>query len=161
MRYLIRQKYFAIKDRYTIFDDANQPCFQVEGRLFSFGKKLTIFDLQGNEIYFLKQRFINPFGRFDIFKGEERVGTLKGRLSFFVKRYKAEGVWGSLKVRGGVFGFNWKIFNKENKALVASLSKKILQIADTYVIDVVDDNYDQAILVAIGILIDAIHHKRR
>ena len=43
----IKQKVFSIGDKFTITDDAGADRFYVEGEIFTFGKKLHIYDMTG------------------------------------------------------------------------------------------------------------------
>ena len=46
---------FAWGDKYDITDDQETPVFRVEGEVFTFGAKLHLYDLKGQELYYVEQ----------------------------------------------------------------------------------------------------------
>ncbi len=55
MKLYIKQKNFSWVDRFTIKDENGQDKYYVEGEMFSFGKKLHIFDMGNVERAFIQQ----------------------------------------------------------------------------------------------------------
>ena len=49
MKLYIRQKVFSWTDRFTVRDGDGRDRYTVEGELFSWGKKLHVFDASGRE----------------------------------------------------------------------------------------------------------------
>lgn len=160
MRFLVNQKYWSIKDRFSINDEQGRPWFQVEGKIFTLGKKLTLFDMSGNEVFFLKQRLFSPFKKWDLMNNGNAVGLFKAKFFHapFCRTYYIQSGDTKLKIKGSYWGFNFRIY--ENDAQVGSISKKILRIADTYVIDIPNDNADPTIFVTAALIVDALHHRK-
>lgn len=50
MRYQMTQKMFALGDDFTIKDAAGHAAFNVDGKAFSVGDKLSFTDMSGNEL---------------------------------------------------------------------------------------------------------------
>ncbi|MDD4839276.1 MAG: LURP-one-related family protein [Clostridia bacterium] len=163
MRFVINQKFWSIKDNFTISDDSGRPWFTVEGQFFTIGKKLWLKDMSGNEIFFLKQHVFSLTQKWDLMRGGNIIGKSKGKFFHlpFIRTYKIEGEFGKIKVKGSSFAFNFRVMDmtKEDEQ-IATISKKILKIADTYVIDIPNDNIDPAIIVGAALIIDAIHHRK-
>ena len=59
MRYLMKQKVFAWGDDFRIKDEGGKDMFFVDGRAFSFGKKLSFQDMSGNELAFIEQKLLS------------------------------------------------------------------------------------------------------
>lgn len=159
MRLLINQKYFAVRDRFTINYDNGQPAFAVEGKLISIGKKFKLEDMSGREIFYIKQRLFRLLPRFDIMRNDNIVGIFKSRFSLFVKRAKVTSeVFGDIKIKGNVLGWTFRFYDA-NGNQIAETSKKILKIRDTYTVDIFDDRYAEAI-VALVVIIDSLYHRK-
>lgn len=163
MRLLVNQKFFSVGDKFTISDEAGRPWFQVEGQFFSVGKKLWLKDMSGNEVFFLKQRLFSITGKWEIQRGGQIIGTSKAKVFHlpFSRSHTLEGEFGKYKIKGSSFAFNFKVLDLNNGGTqIGTISKKILKIADTYVIDIVDEKTDPAIVVAGALIIDAVHHRK-
>ena len=163
MRLVVNQKYWSVADKFNIADEAGRPWFQVEGQIFSIGKKLWLKDMEGNEIFFLKQKVFSFVNKWEIQRGGQIIGTFTSKFFHmpFVRTYKLEGEFGKFKIKGSSFGYNFRIFDMNNgDTQVGTISKKILKIADTYVIDIVDEITDPAIAVTGALIVDALHHKK-
>lgn len=158
MRFLIKQKYFSIKDGFHITDINGNNAYFVQGKFFTLGKQLTMFDNAGREVLFLKQRLFRLRARFDIYINNEVVAYIK-RKTFFLKRYKIKSdVYGDLKIKGNIFAWNFSISTAE-KRQVGVISKKIMKIRDTYTVDALDQRLEP-LVIATALIIDAMHHPR-
>lgn len=118
MRFLIRQKYFSIRDGFYITDEAGRNAYFVQGKIFTLGKQLTMYDLSGREILFIKQRIFRILPTFDVYQNNEVVAKIKRILPLiFVKRYKVKSsLFGDLKIKGNVFAWNFAIVDAQGKA---------------------------------------------
>lgn len=160
MRYLIRQKYFSIRDGFYITDEHERNAYYVQGKFFSLAKQLTIYDLQGRELLFIKQKLFHILPNYDIFEGENLVATVKRKFSIFTKHYNIESsIYGDMRIEGNIFAWNFSIISKEGRE-IARISKKVLNIRDTYTVDIFDKNFE-ALSLAITLIIDAVHHISR
>lgn len=175
MKLIIRQKYFALNDNFSIYDENNQTRFIVKGEWSFFKKKLVIFDAQGAPLYSVISRFTLFFRKFDVaigyvdgFNLENPVAKFREGLHWpFRRRAYFEfvdegGVARKLKVTGSFIAFNWKIKDKslpKNEQLLAKVNKKIFKIADTYTLETFDDKIPAAYYLIIGLLIDTMHHQ--
>jgi len=163
MRFIVNQKYWSIGDRFYINDDQGRAWFSVEGKIFTIGKKMTLFDNAGNEVYFLKQKLFSIAGKWELIQNSNVVGTFRAKIfhSPFRRVYFIESENFKYKIRGNFFAFNFRIFDVNNgNAEVATISKKILKIRDTYVVDIPDNNLDPSPFIAGALIVDAKHHKK-
>ncbi len=50
MRYMVREKFFRLGEDSTIMNEADQPVFEVDGKVLSLHDRLIVHDLAGNEV---------------------------------------------------------------------------------------------------------------
>lgn len=159
MRFIVRQKFFSIRDGFYIKDQSGRDVYSVKGKLWTLGKKFYLTDLAGNEL-FIKQRLFRIRARYDFLINDEVVAVVKRRFPLFMKRYKVESdVFGDLKVNGNIMAWSFSIDTKDGRSL-ATVSKKILHVNDTYTVDVFDRRFEMLGL-GIAVMLDAVHHKGR
>lgn len=77
MKYLVRQKVFSFRDSFTIKNEFGDDCFRVYGRIFSFGKKLTLTDLQDRELYYIEQRLFRFLPEYTIYQNGIPIAHVK------------------------------------------------------------------------------------
>src|SRR5438477_82153 len=71
MQYVLKQKIASLGINFTIKDVKGQAAFQVKGELFSIGDKLSVQDLEGNELVYIEQQ---SFNRYDLWRDGCKVG---------------------------------------------------------------------------------------
>ena len=55
MKLYIKEKVFSWGDKFTVKDAYGEDKYIVEGEVFTFGKKLHVYDRSGREVAFIKQ----------------------------------------------------------------------------------------------------------
>lgn len=153
MRYQIRQKVLSLGDSFTIKDEYENDRFIVKGKLFSFGNKLRIYDLNGSEVVYIEQEMFHLLPKYNIFLHENYAATVKKELSFFRPSFFIESTMGNYTMEGEIFSHEFEILKDGRE--VAYVSKKWLSISDSYGVDIVDTE-NQEFMLSLVIIIDQI-----
>lgn len=132
MKLLFKQRLFSWFDSYDIYDENGNTLFVVKGQ-FSIGHLLKIFDANGNEIGFIKQKILTWLPKFEMYVGGECVGCIKKEFTFLRPKFSVD--YNGWQVQGNWFEWDYNIVNGYGQ-IVASVSKQLLNLTDTYVIDV-------------------------
>jgi len=153
MRYIIKEKVWSLGDTFNIFGEHETPVFQVKGKAISWGNKLFFQDMDGNELAYIAQKF-----GFKPKYGIERDGEIFAEMVQEFRWFKKEF---TLDIPGpnnySIIGEFWKHnfdFIRFDR-VVAHVSKKAFSWADSYTVDIDDDEDDISILCAC-IVIDKI-----
>src|SRR5690242_1880093 len=80
MRYLMKQRLFSLGDDFTIQDEAGNDAFFVDGKVFTFGNKLSFQDMKRNELAFIKQELLSLNPTYAIYRNGELAATVKKEL---------------------------------------------------------------------------------
>jgi len=158
MRYKIRQKMFSLGDKFTINDEYDYEKFIVRGKIFSLGSKLRIMDLNENELVYIEQEIFHLLPQFKIYMGERVVAQIKKEFTFFKPVFNIESTMGKFSLEGDFFAHDFQVL-KDGKA-AAVISKAWFTLSDTYGVDI-DDNENQAFMLALVIVIDQVLHNNR
>ncbi len=150
MTFYIKQHFFNWRDRYPIYDAEGNECFYVEGEIFTFGKKLHLYDRNHREIAFIRQRAAAFLPKFEIMKNGLQIAEVVKEFTFLRKEYSINGLgW---KVHGDYFSHNYEI--AAGSRCIARVEKKVFTIGDAYEINAVDD-VDEVTILAVVLVIDA------
>lgn len=134
MRLLFKQRFFSWFDSYDIYNEDGSVAYTVEGQ-FSWGHCLHILDAAGNHIGTVQERVFSLLPKYEMYVGEEYVGSIQKEFTFFFPRYEID--CNGWQVDGDFM--EWEYTVKTGcGALVAAISKELFQWTDTYTIDVAD-----------------------
>ena len=162
MRYAMKQKLFCWGDDFTIKTPDGQDVFFVDGKAFSIGDKLSFQDMQGKELAFIRQKLLSWGPTYEIYRDGELYATVKKHLfTLFRCRFTVD-VPGpdDLEAAGNFLDMEYT-FTRSGK-VAAEVSKRWFSWADTYGVDIADEE-DDVLILASTVVIDMICHgdKRR
>lgn len=150
MRLIFKQRLFSWFDSYDIYDEAGNTVFTVEGQL-SWGHCLKIFDPTGSELGTVKQRVFALPPKFDLYRGDARIGCIQKEFKLFSHHYNID--CNGWHVEGNWLGWDYSIVDAAGRP-AASISKELWNWTDTYVIDVVNPQ-DALTALMVVLAIDA------
>lgn len=155
----MRAKVFSPADRFEIKNGHGQDIGYVEGALLSWGDQLRLLDLAGAEVARIDQRVMAWGPTYDIHRAGVLVATVKKQQFAFSPRFVVD-VPGpdDLMVHGDLWDHEY-VFRRGDRA-VAAVSKAWWSLADTYGVDVNDDE-DHVLILASTIVIDCVQHDAR
>ena len=134
MKLLFKQRLFSWFDKYDIYDEAGNTVYTVKGEL-AWGHLLRIYDANGNEVGSVKERIFSFLPKFEMYLGDDYIGSIHKEFSFFKPRFNID--YNGWQVNGDWFEWDYSVLDASGDS-VASVSKELLNWADTYVIDVYD-----------------------
>ena len=134
MKLLFKQRFFSWFDSYDIYDVSGSTVYTVKGEL-SWGHLLRIYDAKGNELGYIKEKVLTWFPKFEMFMGDEYVGSINKEFSLFTPKFNLD--YHGWKINGDWTEWNYSIEDYTGRE-VATVSKEIWNFTDTYTIDVYD-----------------------
>ena len=134
MKLLFKQRFFSWFDSYDIYDEAGNVVYTVKGQI-SWGHLLRIYDSNGNELGYIKEKVFTWQPKFEMYLGDTYIGNIKKEFTFFTPKYDID--CNGWHVEGDWIEWNYTIVNDFNQC-VANVSKEIWNWTDTYAIDVSD-----------------------
>ena len=134
MKLLFKQRLFSWFDSYDIYDELGNTVFTVRGEL-SWGHLLRIYDSMGNEVGYIKEKVLTWLPKFEMYIGENYVGSINKEFTFFKPKFNVE--YKDWEVEGDWTEWDYTILDRAGRE-VAAVTKEIFKFTDTYVIDVND-----------------------
>lgn len=157
MTLYLKQRIFTISDKYSIFDENEDPVFNVEKQFFSIPSRFIISDINGNELFVLKKNFTLFLASYDIYKGYYLCASVQKELSFFKAKFSVKSQYGNFVIDGDIFDHNFSIL--KDGISIGSVNKKLFAFSDSYVLDIIDDK-NAAFFCALVIAIDNCMHNQ-
>ena len=150
MKLYFKQRLFSWFDSYYIYGEDGQVCYTVEGKL-SWGHKLHILNPAGAHIATVKEVVLTLLPCFELYLGEQYLGCIQKKFSFFRPQYQID--CNGWQVECDLFEWDYQITGASG-APVATVSKELFRLTDTYVIDV-NDPRDALCALMLVLAIDA------
>ena len=166
-KYQIKQKYFAVNDSFDVTDSSGAARYICRSKMISIPKKFWIETASGKPLYYVRKNMLYWMGypKFKIYKGSDKDGGLLAtvfvKYSFIGRKVgvKSE-TFGNYLIQGKTLNaWNFNVHEGDkNGEIVASISKHVFKVADTYDIDVY--NAKDSLIVTLAVILDYLYHKK-
>ena len=156
MKLYFKQRFFSWFDSYDVWNESGHVAYTVQGRL-SFGHLLEIHDPNGNRLGSVQEEILTLLPRFALYENDQYVGSIKKKFTLFFKQFEldCEG-W---VVDGDPLGWDYSVTDRDGN-LIMTVSKELLRLTDTYVLDIVDPRHAlRCLMIVLAIDAAACSHK--
>ena len=151
MKFYMKQKVFSWKDRFNIYDEFGNEAYSVDGKVFSLGKKLDLFDKDNNHKAHIHQKVLSFLPRYFIQINGEDVAEVVKHFTLFNQKFSVTGYdW---QVDGDFLAHEYEIYR--DNYTIATISKEWFTFGDAYSINITD-GVDPVPVISIVLIIDAI-----
>lgn len=160
MKLYVKNKIISVGGSSEVTDENGKEVFRIKGRAFSPTKVKTIFDLNGNKLYKVR----NKFWRINFFRGpkiliydsqDNKIASFRN-TKIFRPNFVLEGQNGQFNLKPKGFMKGYEVF--ENGELIGELRGKVQGLEDifrdSFEIETIKESSDPAFLVTIVIALD-------
>ncbi|MEV6354672.1 LURP-one-related/scramblase family protein [Streptomyces hydrogenans] len=153
MKYLVRDKLFAIGDDYWIEDEECRHAFLVDGKALRLRDTLELKAPDGRVLITLREKLLSLRGAMTVERDERPLATVRRkRLSLLRNHYRVTMADGTeLDVSGRILDREFAV--EYDGELLAHISRRWLRVRDTYAVDVVREDADAALLIAVAVCV--------
>ncbi|MFE4613585.1 LURP-one-related/scramblase family protein [Streptomyces niveus] len=161
MKYLVRDKIFAIGDDYWIEDEQGRQAFLVDGKALRLRDTLELKDPQGRVLVTLRQKLLSLRDAMTIERDGEPLATIrKKKLSLLRNHYRVALADGTeLDVSGRILDREFAI--EYDGELLAHVSRRWFRVRETYAVDVIREDADTSLLIAVTVCVIRMAEKER
>ena len=154
MRYSLKRKLLSFGGDSMIKDEHGQDMIFVDGAAISIGRKITLKDMQGNELCLIHQQLIAFTPTFEIHVTGGVTAKMSLKLLTLTDRLKID-VSGAedMEAHGNLFHREYHITRGGRE--VAEVSKRWFTMTESYGVEIADGE-DQILLLACAVVIDEI-----
>lgn len=163
MKYVyLKQKVFALRDEYKVYDEMQNVVYEAKGKFISFNSHKDIF--KGGEttpLYTIRQKILTFVPTYFLYDTNQQVVAKLAQqlLAFFGVKFNLVVQGKPLTIQGDFFGYNYTLLDQQG--VVVQIQKKFLAWGDTYQL-AIEDSFDEALAVSVVLMIDDfIDDKRR
>lgn len=160
MRFVIRERFFAIGNDSDIMDESGQPVLQVDGKVFTLRDKLVVKNLSGQEVATVQRKMLSFRPTYEIsIGGQEAAEVRKHFFTPFRDKFTID-IPGpdDLEMSGNIWDHEFTI--TQGNRQVAQVSKQWFSWEDTYGVDIAPD-VDELLILTSVLALDLAQHEER
>lgn len=155
----MRERLFGIGDDYWIEDADGRKVFLVDGKAMRMRDTFELKDAEGRIVVEIKQKLLSLRDTMLIERDGEQLAKVKRkRLSLLRNHYRVTLVDGTeLDVSGKILDREFAV--DYDGELLAQISRRWLTVRDTYGIDIVREDADAGLLIAVAVCVIVLAEK--
>ncbi|MCX4644296.1 LURP-one-related/scramblase family protein [Streptomyces sp. NPDC055059] len=161
MRYEVRERLFAVGEDYWIEDEQGHKAFLVDGKAMRLRDTFELKGPDGRVLIDIHEKMFALRDTMVIERGDEALAKIKRkRLSLLRNHYRVELADGTeLDVSGKILDREFVV--EYDGEMLAHISRRWLRVRDTYGVDVIREDADPALLIAIAVCVIHLAEKER
>jgi uncharacterized protein YxjI len=161
MKYLVRDRIFGIGDDYWIEDEHGRHAFLVDGKALRLRETFELKDTERRVLITIRKKVLSLRDAMTVERDDETLATIRRkRLSLLRNHYRVELVDGTeLDVSGKILDREFAI--EYDGELLAEISRRWLTVRDTYAVNVVREDADPPLLIAIAVCVIRLAERER
>jgi len=155
--YYMKQKVFAIRDRYKFYDENENVAYYCEGKMFSFTHEMKFLEAEGkSELYTIKRKVFTFMPKYFLYKPDGgEAAFIQKRFTLLKQHFDISSEGQELKMDGNAWGYDFQV--KDQDKMLLEVHKKWIAWGDTYQITI-HDEAKTALLLALVVMIDDCLH---
>ncbi|MGW7073631.1 LURP-one-related/scramblase family protein [Streptomyces sp. NPDC054855] len=161
MKLLVRDRLLGIGDDYWIEDDQGRKVFLVDGKAMRLRETFELKDMEGRVLIDIRAKMLALRDTMVIERDGSELATIKRkRLSLLRNHYRVDLVDGTeLDVSGKILDREFAI--EYDGELLADISRRWFRVRDTYGLQIVRDDADASLLLAVAVCVIRLAEKER
>ncbi|MBE4734839.1 MULTISPECIES: LURP-one-related/scramblase family protein [Streptomyces] len=161
MKYLVRDRLLGIGDDYWIEDEHGHQAFLVDGKAMRLRDTFELKDTRGQVLIDIRRKMFALRDTMVVERGGEPLATVRRkRLSLLRNHFRVSLTDGTeLDVSGKILDREFVI--EYDGELLAHISRRWLRVRETYGLDVVRDDADPALLIAVTVCVINLAERER
>jgi uncharacterized protein YxjI len=161
MRFLVRDRLLGIGDDYWIEDEHGRKAFLVDGKAMRLRDTFELKDTQGRVLIDIRRKMFALRDTMVVERDGEPLATVRRkRLSLLRNHYRVSLADGTeLDVSGKILDREFVV--EYDGELLAHISRRWLRVRETYGLDVVRDDADAALLIAVTVCVINLAERER
>ncbi|MFF1354903.1 LURP-one-related/scramblase family protein [Streptomyces sp. NPDC058297] len=161
MRYEVRERLFAVGEDYWIEDEQGHKAFLVDGKAMRLRDTFQLKGPDGRVLIDIHEKMFALRDTMVIERGDEALAKIKRkRLSLLRNHYRVELIDGTeLDVSGKILDREFVV--EYDGEMLAHISRRWLRVRDTYGVDVIREDADPALIIAVAVCVIHLAEKER
>ncbi|WP_299034609.1 LURP-one-related/scramblase family protein [uncultured Anaerococcus sp.] len=153
-KYIFKEKFFKITDKYWIKDEKGEDVFYLDQDFTFMGYKAAVFSPDKKRLFTINKKIISLLPKFFVDFEDGSKMVINKRFTLLRKFIDVDTDFGRINLKGSIWDYNFLISLDGKK--IGEVNRKFITLTDHYVLSVFDENYTLA-MIALVICLNKIH----
>ena len=153
-RYIFKEKFFKITDKYWIVDENGENAFFLDQDFTFMGYRAKVYGSNRERLFSIEKKIISLLPKFFVNFEDGSKMTVNKKFTLLRKSIDVDTDFGKINLKGSVWDYNFII--GLNGVKIGEVNRKFISLTDHYILTVYDEAYTEA-LVALVICLNKIH----
>ena len=157
----LKQKVFAIREKFTFFDVHQNEIYRARGSLFAIPQRYKLVDINDQAVIEVIRTFLKLIPEFKIVDLKTGIRICKIRKRFRIGRPRLDIITeeGSYLIDGNIWAHDFDVFDVQNRKII-NVQKQWIAWGDTYEITINTELIDMHVAAGIVLAIDCTYHSK-
>lgn len=147
--FYMRQKVFSLGEKFTVFDQNEQPKYTVQGSFMQIPKQFTIYNETNQAVGIITKKMLSLLPTFYVSVDDFEEILIQKAFTFFKTRFDIHAE--NIHIVGDILDKYFEVHGPSG--VIAYVEEKWFTWGDTYAIDVADERYE-ALVISLIVAID-------
>lgn len=153
-RYIFKEKFFKITDKYWIKDEDGNDSFYLDQDFTFMGYRVAVYGPDRQRLFRIEKKILSLLPKFFVNFEEGSEMVVNKRFTLFRKSIDVDTDFGTINLKGSIWDYNFIISLDGQK--IGEVSRKFISLTDQYALTVYDEDYTLA-MIALVICLNKIH----
>lgn len=160
-RFYIKQKIFAITDRYKVYDESQSVLYHIESKFLSITHKMNFYRTKDSmHLYTLRRQLFTLLPKYFISTPDDKdIATVVKKLTFLNHRLEISSELGNFTMEGNFLAHDFSV--NHNGTTVLDFHKKWISFGDVYEITIYNEEMIEFLLALVILIDDCLHDENR
>jgi len=160
-RFYIKQKIFAITDRYKVFDESQTIVYHIESKFLSITHKMEFYRTNDStHLYTLRRQLFTLLPKYFVSTPDgEDIATVSKKFTILHHKLEISSKLGNYTMEGDFLAHDFSV-SQDGKS-VLDFHKKWLSFGDAYEITIYDEEKIEFLLALVILIDDCLHDENR
>lgn len=154
MNLYMKQKVFALKDKFDVYDAEESTLYRIEGKMISAHAKHYVYDPLGNQVAFIHQKILSLMPKFFIELADGATHEVKSKFKLAHEKAVIEDL--GIEIEGSFLQHDYTI--TQNGQEIATVHQKWLSWGDTYELSI-NEGADEVLVLSLVLCFDILHQQ--
>ena len=153
-RYIFKEKFFKITDKYWIKDEDGKDSFYLDQDFTFMGYRAAVYGPDRQRLFRIEKKILSLLPKFFVNFEDGSEMLVNKRFTLLRKSIDVDTDFGTINLKGSVWDYNFIISLDGQK--IGEVSRKFISLTDQYALTVYDEDYTLA-MIALVICLNKIH----
>ena len=146
-RYIFKEKFFKITDKYWIKDEDGKDSFYLDQDFTFMGYRAAVYGPDRQRLFRIEKKILSLLPKFFVNFEDGSEMVINQRFTLLRKSIDVDTDFGTINLKGSIWDYNFVISLDGQK--IGEVNSKFISLTDQYALTVYDEDYTLAMIALV------------